>query len=132
MMVKDMLLLPKYKKRIIVWVIAILIPVAVICPVYFCTGFGLSDSFLIPGLVYLAGCCLLFVARAGMFDTFRYQFANFLSTWKRNSPKRYEDLIQYKEIKEEKRRLNKPFYLPFLAIGLLLVVLAIIFAFVRF
>ena len=126
-----MLLLPKYKKRIIAWAIAIVIPIVVILPVYFCTDFGLSNTLLIPGLVYLAGCALLFIGRSGTFDLFAYQFSNLLSSWRRGVTKKYEDLIQYKEVKEERRKLNKPSYLPFLAIGLILVVLAIIFAFVR-
>lgn len=126
-----MLLLPKYKKRIIAWAIAIVIPIVVILPVYFCTDFGLSNTLLIPGLVYLAGCALLFIGRSGTFDLFAYQFSNLLSSWRREVTKKYEDLIQYKEVKEERRKLNKPSYLPFLAIGLILVVLAIIFAFVR-
>ena len=67
-----MLLLPKYKKRIIAWAIAIVIPIVVILPVYFCTDFGLSNTLLIPGLVYLAGCALLFIGRSGTFDLFAY------------------------------------------------------------
>ena len=126
-----MLLLPKSKKTILSWAIAVVLPAIVILPVACCTTFGLSNSFLIPGVVYVAGVVLVWVTRCGVFDTFAFQFSNFLYSWLRHSPKKYDNLPQYKEIKGEKRRLNPAPYLPFAIIGALLVILAIIFAFVK-
>lgn len=126
-----MLLIPEYKKKIIAWIVAVLIPAVVVPTVYFCTSFGLSNTFLLPGVIYLAGCGLVFVVRCGVFDLFSYQFVNFWYSWARRAPKKYDDVLQYRETHEEKRKRNPAPYLPFLSIGILLVVLAIIFAFVK-
>lgn len=125
-----MLLLPKAKKKIINWAFAILLPSVFVPTVALCTNFGLSNSFLVPSICFLGGCALVFVIRCGTFDLFSYQFVNFWYSFIRHSPKKYKNLGQYREVHSEKRKLHSAPYLPYLTIGSLLLVLAIIFAFV--
>lgn len=123
-----MLLSPDFVKKLLCWIAAILIPVVVILPVYFCTGRYASDCCAVIGVIYLAGLGLMFVGRQGTFDIFGYQFSNLIYSFKKNSPKKYRDVMHYKEVKQEYRMTHKLIWLPFLAVGVVLIVLAVIFS----
>ena len=123
---KKMLLLPNTKKQIINWVVAITIPSIVIPLVACLSDYGLSNSFLIVGAAYIAYVVLWALGRAGMFDLFAYQFTNWSYSFRKNSPKKYEDLTEYREVKTVKRRSSKPAWLPYIIIGSALIITAII------
>ncbi len=127
-----MLLLPNTKKQLINWIVAIAIP-AIVIPLVAClSDYGLSNTFAIVGVIYLAYVVLWAVQRAGAFDVFTYQFTNWTSTtFRKGSPKRYEDLYDYRDQKKVKRQANKPAWLPYIIIGAALVVTAIIIAVVQ-
>lgn len=124
-----MFLLNKAKKTILCWVLAILPPLIFVPTVHLTTNFGLSNTCLVPGALYLGGLILVFVARQGFFDIFAYQFVNLASSFRKGAPKKYEDAYAYKVAKEEKRRNGDFIWLPFALVGLLFLVLAIIFIF---
>lgn len=70
------------------------------------------------------------MVRAGIFDTFRYQTINWVhTTFRKGTPKRYDDAYEYKQEKEEKRKQNGFVFLPWLVYGGLCLLLCLIFAF---
>lgn len=104
-------------KRIIFWSVLSVIPVVVILLCYFLAGITLANIFTVVGVVYLGAAGLVFVHRCGTFDTFEYQFGTWLSSWRKNSPKRYESANEYHITQTEKRKHNKFVYLPFFVYG---------------
>lgn len=60
-------------------------------------------------------------------DFINYGTVTMLSFLKRNPEKPYEDLIDYKEYKNEKREFEGPIFLPYFIFGLVFLVVAIIF-----
>ncbi len=127
-----MLLLPNTKKQLINWAIAIAVPSIVIPLVACLSDYGLSNTFLIVGVIYLAYVALWAVGRAGTFDTFAYQFVNWTYSWRKGAPKKYEDAYDYQEKKKLKRSSSKPAWLPYIVVGTALVVAAIIISVVQY
>ena len=120
----------RMKKSLILWVSLGVATLAFVLPMYFFSNWNLSDVFLLPGAIYLSYLVLALVTRAGIFDTFRYTTINwFHTTFKRGTPKRYEDAYEYKQMKEEQRKENRMIFLPWLSYGLLCIILCIVFAF---
>jgi hypothetical protein len=124
-----MLLTPRQKKTIIAWILAVCLPLPVILPLYFCSDFGLSNACLVPGVVYLGLLGMAVVIRGGVFDVFNYQFMNFIYSWRKGSPHRYEDAYGYQTMMKERRRQDKLIWLPWTVVGTILLTLAIVFAF---
>ncbi|MFA6861434.1 MAG: DUF3899 domain-containing protein [Bacilli bacterium] len=124
-----MLLLKRTKQNIICWAIAIVVPIVVILPLYFCSNFGLSNSCLIPGVCFVGYVLLSFVTRSGTFDVFRYQFINLMYSFKPHSPHKYKDCYEYQETMKEKRSENSVIWIPWVVVGVILIILAIIFAY---
>ena len=70
-----------------------------------------ADALTIAGaLVFLIGM-LQFAAHFGAFDTFGYAFASL------KSKREYKDLVEYQQIKAEKRRKEKFSFIPFILVG---------------
>lgn len=124
-----MLLLNRTKKTIACWILALVPPIIVVPTVYCCTNFGMSNTCLIPGALYIGILVMAFVVREGFFDIFGYQFSNWWNSWRKGAPKKYKDAYTYKTIKEEKRRNSDFIWLPFAVVGTILIALAIIFIF---
>lgn len=110
--------------------IAIIVPIAIVLPIYFLTDMILSNIFAIVAVLYLGGCGLYGITTAGTFDIFRYQFSNWISSFKKGSPLRYKDAYTYQERLNEVREGRKNYWLPFLIIGVIFAILSLIFAFV--
>lgn len=47
------------------------------------------------------------IVNYGTFDALCYSFANMVSTWHKDGQKKYKDLIDYKEIKQPKRKQKR-------------------------
>lgn len=123
-----MILTQEKIRTITAWVIALIVPPVIILPVYFLTDFGLSNICAILAVLLLAYVSLTWVGRMGTFDIFRYQFGRFIDSFKRGMPKRYEDAYSYKQAMADKRKEHRFIWIPYLASGLILLVLGIIFA----
>lgn len=83
---------------------------ALLLIVYFCKTRALVDacdgSFLAFGCLFGWGS-LKIIINNGAFDSIAYSFANMFSTWQKNAPIKYKDLIEYKEIRAQKRKKKK-------------------------
>lgn len=124
-----MLLTDDLKKNIVSWLIASLLVVAFILPMYFLTKWSWSNIMLVPAALYLGYIGLRWVARSGMFDLFSYQFVNLFSSFRKGSPKKYADAYEYKTHMKENRESKPMVVLPWLIIGLICLILCVIFSF---
>lgn len=113
--------------NLILWIVLAIVPVAFVIPMYFCTKFGLSNSLLVPSLVYLSIASLVFVHRAGTFDTFEYQFGKWFLAWGKKNPRQTAN--EFHQERKRKRKHNPFPYIPFLTYGTILLILCIIFAY---
>jgi|GEM_PF-2548083 len=86
-----MLISKRTKASIACWIISVIVALAVIIPLRFFSSFGLSNSCLVVGLVYLGVIFFIYINRWGMFDTFRFQFINFCYSFRKGSPHKYKD-----------------------------------------
>lgn len=125
-----MILSERTKKEILWWVIGTLASLAFVLPMIFATDWPLSDIFLVPAIVFLGYVTLRWIARFGVFDVFAYQFINWTSSWRKNSPKVYKDAYEYKMHEETKREEGGWIWIPPLALGCIYLILCIIFAFI--
>jgi hypothetical protein len=119
------------KKLCIITGVAIIVPLIIFLPMYFLTDWVLSNIFALIATLYLGGSGLYAITRGGTFDVFRYQFINWMSSFKKNSPRPYKDAYSYQEKLNEVREGRKNFWLPFVIIGTIFAILSIIFAFIH-
>lgn len=85
-----------------------------------------SDGFFVAGACILGYFLLKLVVRAGTFDVFGYSFQRFFEAYRhKGMEKRYEDAGDYHVQKVEKRRASKLVWVPYLAVGLVDLALAI-------
>ena len=121
---------PETKKKIITWSVLILLSLLSILLCYFVAKRGLSDCFIIPGAAYLIFAVLAFIERAGTFDIFVYQFQNLVNSFRKGSPKRYDNAGDYKRAKKRLRDGSRFDYLPYLILGGIYLIVGIVVAFV--
>lgn len=97
---------------------------------YFCnerTYSTISTGFFIPASILIGISFFSFVNHLGGFDFVSYATITSAQYLKKNPEKPFEDLIAYKEYKNEKREFEGPIYIPYLIFGLIFLVLAIVF-----
>jgi hypothetical protein len=92
---------------------------------------GFSNALFIPGAVVLGTIGLMFVGRNGTFDIVSYSFVRLRDSFRREKVKSFEDAYAYSEYKNT-QRVKRGFYtLPFLVIGGLMLIVALLFALIR-
>jgi hypothetical protein len=121
------------RKKINSWLILIFIALAIFSIIFFArrqmTLQAASDALFATAALILGFVGLMLTARTGVYDITSYSFLRLKESFKKGAPKTFEDAYTYYEYKREKRSKNKPYYLPHLVIGLLLLGLALLFAF---
>ena len=135
-LVKD---LEKQKKKEKILAFVIKLSVSLIIGLSFFIGlyFGRTRSlidvvngFFIGGAFLIGVAGLSVVTRYGSFDTFAYAFSTLGYKYIPNVNRKYEDLYDYKQKKNEKRIENRFSYLPYLVAGIILVLIALICYFI--
>ncbi len=85
----------------------------------------LSDSFFLPGALFVGVALIGWIGSKGTFDIFGYSMRSLFSMFKKESYyKRQETFYDYRTAKDENR---KPFNLPMLVVGLVFMAIGIIF-----
>lgn len=86
----------------------------------------ISNCFTVPGVILFGIGGLSYVSHKGGFDGIGYAFSNFglHNLWVTRHPKRYKNLYEYKEAKEQKGRKWLP---ESLFIGLASLALGVVF-----
>ncbi|MBQ8496008.1 MAG: DUF3899 domain-containing protein [Clostridia bacterium] len=82
-----------------------------------------SDSFTLPGVLFIGISLLGWVSSKGAFDIFGFSFQGLLNLWKKESYQKQETFYDYRVKKDENR---KPFNLPMFLTGTAFLVLGII------
>lgn len=68
---------------------------------------GACDSFFITAALLIGGGGLQIVGNQGTFDVMSYSFANLFASYKKGGEKKYEDVVSYRNLKQEKRNKSK-------------------------
>ena len=88
------------------------------------------DAFFIGGFTFFAVGGLSFVNKQGGYDMFSYSaYYIFKSIGSADKNRKYRDYKEYIDKKSSLRSQNKFSYLPFIFIGLILIIIAIILFF---
>lgn len=87
----------------------------------------ISTGFFIPAVILLVIAFFSFINHLGGWDFISYASITTTQYLKKNPEKPFEDLIAYKEYKNERREFEGPVYLPYLIFGLVFLLLAIVF-----
>ena len=90
------------------------------------------DAFFVCGAILICLGMLSLVTYYGVFDIFGYSTSYVYNGMKKGSVQRYKDFHDYIQQKTEKRKKKKYNFLPYLAIGIVyIIVAAILLAFIR-
>ncbi len=89
---------------------------------------ALSDASFIPSALLIGIALLTLIGRSGTFDTAAYSFAAIGQRFRPRELRRYDDAYDYKVQAEERRAKRGGYVLPYLAWGILLLILAIVAA----
>ena len=81
----------------------------------------IGESFINSGIMVTLVGLLILCAFLGAFDTFAYGFHSLRNRKKR----KFEDLVQYTQVKIEQRKKKSLPYIPFLVVGILYIILGI-------
>ena len=85
----------------------------------------LSDSFFLPGTLFVGVALIGWIGSKGTFDIFGYSIRGLFNMFKKESYyKRQETFFDYRQSKDETR---KPFNLPMLVVGLIFLAMGVIF-----
>lgn len=80
------------------------------------------DGFSAAGAVSILFGALVLVTNLGAFDMFSYSFA----IMRKANREFYKDLYQYSQIKKEKRSKHFFTFVPYMVVGLLFIIIALI------
>lgn len=121
----------KVKKYLIHSSVALGISITAFCLVFFLrkiyTFTGYSDAFFVSGAIVLACSGFAFVHRSGTFDTLHFAMGRLVAQWTHSTKKTFKNAGDYHEFSMEKRKRNAFSYVPYLIVGSILIILAIIF-----
>lgn len=107
--------------------LAALVTALVFVSMYFSSKKELIDavnSCFVSGSIALAVGVFSLLNRFGSFDFFEYGAIQVLSSLRKGSPRPYIDLIDYKEQKKTKRKLDGMYFIPYLIIGIIWIIVA--------
>lgn len=88
---------------------------------------GAVDGCFVSGAALIGFGLLCMVAREGFFDFLSYGFLQVGHSWfNRHEPAKYDDYVQYRNIKKDKRSVAPDYFLGILAAGLLFLLGALV------
>lgn len=96
-----------FKLYLIAFIVSLLIGAAIFCISFFSqamTIIAACNGTILAFAILLGLALLITVARFGAFDTFAYGFKQLGSSIFGRSPKKYDDLVMYKNVKVEERK----------------------------
>lgn len=83
------------------------------------------DALCIAGAITLLVGLLLLISHYGAFDTIAYSF----TTFRKREKRKYTDLVDYSERKASQRKLRDLFFMPYIAIGTIILIIGIVLSF---
>ncbi|MEG1565793.1 MAG: DUF3899 domain-containing protein [Bacilli bacterium] len=91
----------------------------------------ICNCFFFVGSLVFAMLGLAFVNRTGIFDVVGYSFNSLFMSFKHDAPKKFQDAYHYKEYKKKKRSFNPLPYLPYLLLGGISLIIALVFMLIK-
>lgn len=118
------------KARLIGWLIASSVAILVFCLVLFLrkiyTLTGFCDAFFFAAAMEFALLLIYWIERTGVFDVFNFQFYRFFESFRPDGLKKWDTAYDYKQEKEGKRKITRLYFWPYLIIGGVFLLVAII------
>ena len=123
-----------FKQYLIAFVISMVIGAGLFLTLFFVYGQKLLGALNGTGITFavLIGVgTMVWVTRAGMFDSMSYGFNQMFSSMFSKSPNKYNDFVKYKEDRETKRRNSPNLYFSILLSGLLFAIAFVVLEIVK-
>ena len=90
----------------------------------------LCDACFATGIFEIAIISIVLLFRTGIFDAGNYTFIKFGELFRRNYKKKYVDAYDYKCRQQEKRAKHKVMFYPYVFVGVVFLIVAIIYEFI--
>lgn len=117
------------KIYIITLIIALAIGSGIFCLYYFLNKPVIAtacNATILAGISLVGAGMLILLARLGAFDTFSYGFIQLGTAMFGRQPKRYNDMVEYKQIKTEQRKTKSNYYFVVMIAGSLFLIATLI------
>ena len=117
------------KVYLIAAIIALAIGSGVFCLYFFlnkATIIAACNASILSAVTLIGLGALILLTRLGAFDTFAYGFAQLGSAMFGREPKKYNDMVEYKQMKYEQRKDKTNYYISFLIVGALFIIATIV------
>ncbi len=118
------------KTRIIGWSVASSVAILAFCLVFFLrkiyTITGVCDALFFVVAIEFAILFFCWIERSGTFDVFNFQFYRFFESFRPDGLKKWDTAYDYKKEKEEKRKRTSFYFWPYLMIGGIFLIAAVV------
>ena len=117
------------KIYIIAGIIALAIGAAIFCLYFFLnksTIVAACNATILAGVALIGMAALILLTRLGAFDTFAYGFSQLGTAMFCRQPKKYNDMVEYKQIKAEERKDKSNYFISFLIVGSLFLIATLV------
>ncbi len=123
-----------FKQYLITFIVSMIIGAGLFLSLFFVYGQKLLGALNGTGITFavlIGAGTMVWVTRAGMFDSMSYGFNQMFSSMFSKNPNKYNDFVKYKEDRETKRRNSPNLYLSILLSGLLFAIAFVILEIVK-
>lgn len=111
-----------WKIYIIAAIIALAIGAGIFCLYFFLNNMTIvaaCNASIVAGVSLVGLGALIILARLGTFDTFAYGFMQLGSSMFGRQPKKYNDMVEYKQAKYDERKEKSKYYFAIMIVGAL-------------
>ena len=118
-----------WKVYIITAIIALAIGTGIFCLYFFLnhsTIVAACNASILAGVSLVGIGALIVLTRLGAFDTFAYGFMQLGTAMFGRQPKKYNDMVEYKQAKYEERKEKSNYYYIIMGVGFLFLVATLV------
>lgn len=118
-----------WKIYIIAAIIALAIGAGIFCLYFFLNNMTIvaaCNASIVAGVSLVGLGALIILARLGTFDTFAYGFMQLGSSMFGRQPKKYNDMVEYKQAKYDERKEKSKYYFAIMIVGALFFIATIV------
>lgn len=111
-----------WKIYIIAAIIALAIGAGIFCLYFFLNNMTIvaaCNGSILAGVALVGIGALIIITRLGAFDTFAYGFMQLGTSMFGRQPKKYSDMIEYKQAKYNERKEKSKYYFAIMIVGAL-------------
>ena len=118
-----------WKIYIIAAIIALAIGAGIFCLYFFLNNMTIiaaCNASIVAGVSLVGLGALIILARLGTFDTFAYGFMQLGSSMFGRQPKKYNDMVEYKQAKYDERKEKSKYYFAIMIVGALFFIASLV------